>query len=1353
MNQTSFNFVFLLLLSLFVIETIGNNNNGIPILIKSMMVPAYPYIPDNCYNYGYYLVELNGFPFVRNQGELLFKNDTHILAKLGQNIQINTGMVQHYLNLYNSSNFEDPPFTLDNVGQSECLDSPSPIDFRVNYVPETFNDIPLNSAIFNPTNIPSSINSLGAQFGTSYGPFAVDDNIYGAPGYYSFSFQYNPLAISNTTEAHFYSKNVQGSIAQYTVPTFLENYYPVTGEIVNVKFHPSSGLEKSKNNPIVITFESTGSQVFGGTQLGDSTSIPIYPVSKINGKIQYVSSYTAKILGQNVNISLSIFNKEQPIIFNSTWGPKSDSLPTNSSADSSYYFINQEKGLSILNMVVNDLANAMPFGDIVLYGFNSSYVGDDIGMGNEKVYRYTRSIFSKTQGVVSPFFMLMSRIMFPSIEIPVTNVDKEKPVVKKIEFIPLSSGYVIMRAHITDNLSGFAKLELSVNGGRLTPSNLVSGNLLDGIYEVRTQTFLTNGNAGSIYVEDKAGNAVSTFDFQLSNPFYSLEDRLPSIPGNNIDLTDITTFKFEPNNINVTTFGSLCTLYIGYKGASPERPPSFLMRLTKSEDVGSITDFSQLPVMQWDSSLGLYKYQFFVPPRLFTGNIDYLISVSPFLLTPTTLYQYFGEEALLKVNSEISDEMPPIVTKQSFTPSSLTLGRDESAIVTLTIDIEDPINGLKSGTITIGSDYDSKVGYKYSFTPVDAINKNAYYGTYQFSFKLDGNTRSQNYSIVKMDLVDTSGHISSIDSLSYTRIHPLFQFYDSPVTMTLTCTGAVDNDPPIISSLTLSRTSFGTDSLDREFSVQMTTQDSNGISPRHIPYIVLIDSLSGTFKAPFTIVSSNSTSSNYKLSTKVPHNFGNDDGFVMNVFGIYDNHLNTNGYSTNDLRVAGFPFHVETVLTITPILESYLEILSTGGPLQIYGQKLKGNNVFGLIDYRDGNGYQKFNDLPLKTGIAVTINNVFPIKTSFFVKLSVDGVESNELLVIPIPVKPAESFCKGNPLCGGPERGYCSNEATGCICYPPYFGSDCSNKNALGSNPDIDTSTPNTGNDFSNNDEMAFSYYISITELKEYNINGETVQHYFLKDWTFSNISVTDKKEYKYSTSLSQNNILTHIDVTLRFFDKQEQVIFAGNEYFMSPNSVKYTITMSPYGFGSRLNSLELVMASNFTLNAEDACSIIKTGNSSINAEFVQIKVNDHYLYSRFIKLGEIDSRPQQISNKFINQQTSKSAVSYVGVQIPFYTRSVILDPDFSVLIDTKKTTSDDKDAVCGDKVDTSSSNSPSSPFSQSANLSKVQIAGIIIGSVGFAAVVVAAVTYSIYKNRQMVRIQKQMSAKLNSMN
>ncbi|KAF2068256.1 hypothetical protein CYY_010417, partial [Polysphondylium violaceum] len=49
--------------------------------------------------------------------------------------------------------------------------------------------------------------------------------------------------------------------------------------------------------------------------------------------------------------------------------------------------------------------------------------------------------------------------------------------------------------------------------------------------------------------------------------------------------------------------------------------------------------------------------------------------------------------------------------------------------------------------------------------------------------------------------------------------------------------------------------------------------------------------------------------------------------------------------------------------------------------------------------------------------------------------------------------------------------------------------------------------------------------------------------------------------------------------------------------------------------------------------------------------------------------------------------------------------------------------------------------------------LTKVQIAGIVIGAAGFAAVVVVSVSYAVYKRKQFVRLRKNMETKIETFN
>ncbi|KAF2068838.1 hypothetical protein CYY_009842, partial [Polysphondylium violaceum] len=102
--------------------------------------------------------------------------------------------------------------------------------------------------------------------------------------------------------------------------------------------------------------------------------------------------------------------------------------------------------------------------------------------------------------------------------------------------------------------------------------------------------------------------------------------------------------------------------------------------------------------------------------------------------------------------------------------------------------------------------------------------------------------------------------------------------------------------------------------------------------------------------------------------------------------------------------------------------------------------------------------------------------------------------------------------------------------------------------------------------------------------------------------------------------------------------------------------------------------------------------------------------------------------------NQYNSISTQSEQQTYIGINIPFYSKSVQLDPDFSVLIDTRPA-SDTQDAICGGK--------------SKSKLTKPQLIGIIIGGVAFAAVLVVGLTYIVYKKRQKSKFEASLSSKL----
>ncbi|KAF2068213.1 hypothetical protein CYY_010461, partial [Polysphondylium violaceum] len=592
------------------------------------MVPSYPLDADYCINTAYYLIDLNGRTDIYSiTGTTKFKNATHILQSAFELVNIGIMNHQHSLTFYLDPNFQTS-FQLTNIATSNCEAVPYPLKIDLKHIPQTYNEVPmLNSLTYKP-NLSPNIKIGAMDFKTKSGPFTTGSNIL-SNGYFQVSFSYDPLSNSSSTDQTITFSSL-GNVTDVTLSSFLNQYYP-PGNIGSVNFYPSCGADKKKSDTNIVLIETTGNPIYGSVSYGPYETFPIFPVSKVNGKSQYLSVHQNGAFSTSaVNITLGVYNKESPITSQCAWAPKPDSLPSFLSTNSSFYVVDQEKGLSLMNFIIKGAAN-IAFDDAIWFPQNSSYFGDFMGYGTEQNYTYTRSDYVLFQGPISGIRTILSGANFPTINFPTVFTDTQPPRLKNLEFEFLSSGWMLIRAHITDDISGFNKLTLSTNGAIITQRNLVSGTIYDGIYELRTQIFLT-ASSTIIFLLDRVGNLENINDFYLSNPFYSLEKQVPNLPAPVVELADITTFRFEPNNINVTTFGSLCTMYLGYKGAKPEFPPAIYMRLSKSFDINSETDMDRIPLMQWDSTLGLYKYQFFVPPRLFSGNIDYLLSLSSYLL-------------------------------------------------------------------------------------------------------------------------------------------------------------------------------------------------------------------------------------------------------------------------------------------------------------------------------------------------------------------------------------------------------------------------------------------------------------------------------------------------------------------------------------------------------------------------------------------------------------------------------------------------------------------------------------------------------------------------------------------------
>ncbi|KAF2070729.1 hypothetical protein CYY_007959, partial [Polysphondylium violaceum] len=151
-----------------------------------------------------------------------------------------------------------------------------------------------------------------------------------------------------------------------------------------------------------------------------------------------------------------------------------------------------------------------------------------------------------------------------------------------------------------------------------------------------------------------------------------------------------------------------------------------------------------------------------------------------------------------------------------------------------------------------------------------------------------------------------------------------------------------------------------------------------------------------------------------------------------------------------------------------------------------------------------------------------------------------------------------------------------------------------------------------------------------------------------------------------------------------------------------------------------------------------DGCSTLESGNTTVtNSEYIKLQVDDHSLYGRFIKRGIIDGRISTITNQLLpnynnNGESNQfnSIHTYIGINTRSYRRLVQLDPDFSVLLDQRPAAEESNNSICS---------------LQKKKLSAAQLAGIVIGSVAFAAIVIVSVVYYLFKKRERSKFESKL--------
>jgi len=953
---------------------------------------------------------------------------------------------------------------------------------------------------------------------------------------------------------------------------------------------------------------------------------------------------------------------------------------------------------------------------------------------------------------------LYSELFTISTQLAPTPADTIPPIVHNLTITHLSGPYYLLSANITDNQSGFKCLlfndELVLNS-----YDIVQGTLTDGIYETlidkRYLLSITN---------------IKTFDNALSssimvNGYYNAKgDRVASI--NDILVpTNISQFDFEKYNIDLSNSGSWNTLYFNYSRAGPYEKvifyPIILVPKYSINDPSILKD----PKYQYEynQDLRLFKIDFYLPAGLYTQNITYYIGdLSGTLLHSDDIYRVVGPSALLSVYSQDANQMMPyFIDFQPMGSQTRTLEQtDAQTTIGWVFTIETLLYPLKYFNVTVTSDFNPQ-GKNYTFTGNDSINNDPQNGVYQLLFDVKGTSRSQEYKVSYAILEDTAGRKSGYN---YPFLHDaLFRFTNTSFLSIKVNTPAIilDTTGPVLDSYSLSASSFNPMAADRLVQILFRTRDVDStISIEHVPVVYLTPVFyDSRYTCQTTIVSiaSDKKTVSYKAICEPPFGFAYPDGFSISLYGLVDEYFNVNGYSSSTIFQLGLRSFVPILQsTYYPILDKidFNENGHGNGPLILTGRGFGSGFVKIDIRYKGEINWNEVNveSFNYYTGVQFSFN--YSTLFSFSIRVRNSGNIASNILDFEVIINSSESnsissssngnsnngngdgssnetsssnskaTCPSN--CGGPSKGICLSSG-GCKCFDNYYGEDCTSQIIVVPLPDIDPNTPTTTIVVPNSDDkIKVSSLISIIAYNELDSNGKVVKHQTFKQWFYSEIR---SGLYLYRTNIEKTNV----NVTIEYFTNTTTIQFAGQVLTMNPSSIKYQISIDKYQFESTLNQLEFIMSASINMSNNDGCTYNNNDNTIEGSEYLRLQIDNYSLYGRFIKRGLVDNRPRNIINTFINSNTTKNseATKQIGIRIPFYNTNAIIDPDFSILIDSNSA-KDREGSICSSK---------------SKKLTGPQIAGIVIGCVGFTAVIVTAVVYSIYKTKK----SKQFEMKLHT--
>jgi len=130
------------------------------------------------------------------------------------------------------------------------------------------------------------------------------------------------------------------------------------------------------------------------------------------------------------------------------------------------------------------------------------------------------------------------------------------------------------------------------------------------------------------------------------------------------------------------------------------------------------------------------------------------------------------------------------------------------------------------------------------------------------------------------------------------------------------------------------------------------------------------------------------------------------------------------------------------------------------------------------------------------------------------------------------------------------------------------------------------------------------------------------------------------------------------VNITVQIFNMANNVSFAGKKLHFSKRTMKFTISLTGWIFRSMRNSLQIF----YDITSKNTASTDVSSNGQGNIKWHEVSTGDVALFGKFVEQAVIDGTVRYIS--FRPSETG------IIAQVPYFWNTMVLDPDYSVLLE-----------------------------------------------------------------------------------